>query len=88
MAERDAIETKYLAQEAIDSINNSKALVETKCPGIVSCADILAISARSFVHLVINLIPTSIATRRPYRKPLFVERLDSRRPCDLFRCTY
>ncbi|CAM8898872.1 unnamed protein product [Rhodiola kirilowii] len=51
VAERDAVENKFLAKEAFESINKAKALVESKCPGVVSCADILAISARDFVHL-------------------------------------
>uniref|UniRef100_A0A7N0ZY25 peroxidase n=1 Tax=Kalanchoe fedtschenkoi TaxID=63787 RepID=A0A7N0ZY25_KALFE len=51
VAERDAVESKYLAEEAFVMINKAKALVESKCPGIVSCADILALSARDFVHL-------------------------------------
>lgn len=52
LAERDAEDNKDLAMEAFDSINKAKALVESKCPGVVSCADILAIAARDFVHLV------------------------------------
>ncbi|KAL9269852.1 Peroxidase 19-like protein [Drosera capensis] len=51
MAEKDAVENKDLAAEAFEGINKAKALVESKCPGVVSCADILAISARNFVHL-------------------------------------
>ncbi|KAI3456195.1 hypothetical protein Pfo_012858 [Paulownia fortunei] len=51
LAERDAEDNKELAVEAFDSINKAKALVESKCPGVVSCADILAIAARDFVHL-------------------------------------
>ncbi|XP_027108657.1 peroxidase 19-like isoform X1 [Coffea arabica] len=51
LAERDALDNKELAVEAFESINKAKALVESKCPGVVSCADILAIAARDFVHL-------------------------------------
>ncbi|CAI9087338.1 OLC1v1021390C1 [Oldenlandia corymbosa var. corymbosa] len=51
LTERDADDNKDLAMEAFDSINKAKALVETKCPGVVSCADILAMAARDFVHL-------------------------------------
>lgn len=51
MVERDAADNKNLAPEAFDTVNKAKALVETKCPGVVSCADILAIAARDFVHL-------------------------------------
>ncbi|XP_059625425.1 peroxidase 19 [Cornus florida] len=51
LAEKDAQDNKDLAVEAFDSIKKAKALVESKCPGVVSCADILAIAARDFVHL-------------------------------------
>ncbi|KAK2966062.1 hypothetical protein RJ640_029994 [Escallonia rubra] len=51
MAERDAQDNKDLAMEAFDVVKKAKALVESKCPGVVSCADILAIAARDFVHL-------------------------------------
>ncbi|KAL0442696.1 UNVERIFIED_CONTAM: Peroxidase 19 [Sesamum latifolium] len=44
-------EGKELAVEAFDTVNKAKAVVESKCPGVVSCADILAIAARDFVHL-------------------------------------
>lgn len=52
LAEKDAEDNKELAVEAFDSVNKAKALVESKCPGVVSCADILAMAARDFVHLV------------------------------------
>lgn len=50
-AERDAYDNKNLAVDAFDAINQAKAAVEAKCPGVVSCADILAIAARDFVAL-------------------------------------
>ncbi|KAL6574050.1 Peroxidase 19 [Orobanche hederae] len=51
LAEKDAEDNKELAVEAFESIKKAKALVESKCPGTVSCADIIAIAARDFVHL-------------------------------------
>ncbi|KAI3859255.1 hypothetical protein MKW98_007636 [Papaver atlanticum] len=51
LAELDAQVNKNFANEAFVSIQKAKTLVESKCPGVVSCADILAISARNFVNL-------------------------------------
>ncbi|XVF87389.1 hypothetical protein PTKIN_Ptkin18bG0116200 [Pterospermum kingtungense] len=51
LAEKDAEDNKDLRNEGFDTVMRAKALVESKCPGIVSCADILAIAARDFVHL-------------------------------------
>lgn len=52
LAEKDAEDNKDIAKEAFEGINKAKAIVESKCPGVVSCADILAIATRNFVHLV------------------------------------
>lgn len=52
LAEKDAEDNKDLRTEGFDTITRAKTLVESKCPGVVSCADILAIAARDFVHLV------------------------------------
>uniref|UniRef100_A0A1D1YLW9 Peroxidase n=1 Tax=Anthurium amnicola TaxID=1678845 RepID=A0A1D1YLW9_9ARAE len=49
--ERDMPGNRNLAPEAFETVNKAKALVESRCPGVVSCADILAVAARDFVHL-------------------------------------
>lgn len=52
LAEKDAEVNKDLRVEGFETIRKAKALVERKCPGVVSCADILVIAARDYVHLV------------------------------------
>lgn len=52
MAEKDAEDNRDLRVEGFETIKKAKEVVEKKCPNVVSCADILAIAARDFVHLV------------------------------------
>lgn len=56
LAEKDAEENKDLRMEGFEIVRKAKNLLENKCPGVVSCADILAVSARDFVHLVRSLV--------------------------------
>ncbi|KAI5058440.1 hypothetical protein GOP47_0026610 [Adiantum capillus-veneris] len=49
--ERDALPNRSLAGDGFRAISEAKALVEIECPGVVSCADILAIAARDAVSL-------------------------------------
>eukprot|EP01018_Ginkgo_biloba_P021584 Gb_39092 [translate_table: standard] len=51
-AERDAPDNLSLSADGFDLINKIKHAVEKECPGVVSCADIIAIAARDVVHLV------------------------------------
>ncbi|QCD83492.1 peroxidase [Vigna unguiculata] len=51
LAEKDAEDNRDLKVEGFETVRKAKEVVEKKCPGVVSCADILVIAARDYVHL-------------------------------------
>ncbi|EFJ13468.1 hypothetical protein SELMODRAFT_122262 [Selaginella moellendorffii] len=49
--ERDSVANRDLVQDAFDTIDLAKQAVEAQCPGVVSCADILAMVTRDMLIL-------------------------------------
>ncbi|MBA0850436.1 hypothetical protein Goshw_029757, partial [Gossypium schwendimanii] len=75
-SERDANVNLSVAGDAFDLITRVKTALELECPGVVSCSDILAVSARDLVVMVGGPFYEVVLGRKDSREsnPLIVDK--------------
>lgn len=66
-AEKDYSDNLSLAGDGFDTVVEAKQAVEAQCPGVVSCANNLALAARDVVVLV-SLLISSVLSFKAYQK--------------------